>query len=41
VWQRRIVAKAMPMTPRSLASSVNSSEKAHKEIKKQQKAVET
>jgi hypothetical protein len=41
VWQRRIVAKAMPMTPRSLASSANFSEKAHKEIKKRQKAAQT
>jgi len=41
VWQRRIVAKAMPMTPRSLASSANSSEKALKESKSQQVDAQT
>jgi hypothetical protein len=37
VWQRKIVARAMPMTQRSLASSANSLEKAHKASKKRQK----
>jgi hypothetical protein len=37
VWQRKIVAKVMPMTQRSLVSSANSSEKAHNEPKKRQK----
>jgi hypothetical protein len=37
VWQRKIVAKVMPMTQRSLVSLANSSEKAHKASKKGQK----
>jgi len=37
VWQRKIAAKAMPMTQRSLDSSANSLEKAHKASKKRQK----
>jgi hypothetical protein len=39
VWQRKIVAKVMPMTQRSLVSSANYSEKAHNETKKRQKAL--
>ena len=39
VWQRRIVAKVMPMTQRSLVSSANSSEKAHKASKKRQNSL--
>jgi hypothetical protein len=31
-WQRKIVAKVMPMTQRSQASSANSSEKALKTL---------
>jgi hypothetical protein len=37
VCQRKIVAKVMPMTQRSLVSLANSSEKAHNEPKKRQK----
>jgi hypothetical protein len=39
VWQRKIVARAMLMTQRSLASSANSSEKAHKASKKRQNSL--
>jgi len=37
VWPRRIVAKVMPMTRRSLVSSASSSEKAHNQRKNRQK----
>jgi hypothetical protein len=39
VSQRKIVAKVMPMIQRSLVSSANSSEKAHKASKKRQKTL--
>jgi hypothetical protein len=39
VSQRKIVAKVMPMTQRSLVSSANSSEKVHKASKKRQTSV--
>jgi hypothetical protein len=37
VWQRKIVARAMLMTQRSLVSSAKCLEKAHKASKKRQK----